>query len=156
MKELAKPFSLLIRQALRDGEILLLIDGLDEICNQAIGHLNIIHFLLKLFYQVGQDIFYFIYFFYLFVIYILYESLVKISIKIIFSYWWTLLSLCGSALDQSDIMLVSNHLIESKSEIMQMSEDILLERTPSDLDCNAVLLGFHRFRDLISKPDVKR
>jgi hypothetical protein len=34
MNELAEPFSLLVRQALRDGEVLLLVDGLDEISNE--------------------------------------------------------------------------------------------------------------------------
>lgn len=62
-----------------------------------------------------------------------------------------LLSLCGNASDQSDIMLIVNHLIEFRNEIMQMSEDILLESIPSDMDCNSVLLGFRRFKDAISK-----
>ncbi len=34
MSELAKPFSLLVRRALRDGEAMLLIDGLDEISDE--------------------------------------------------------------------------------------------------------------------------
>jgi len=34
MSKLAEPFSLLVRRALRDGEVLLLIDGLDEISDE--------------------------------------------------------------------------------------------------------------------------
>jgi len=34
MDELAEPFSLLVRQALRDGKVLLLVDGLDEISDE--------------------------------------------------------------------------------------------------------------------------
>ncbi len=35
MSELAEPFSLLVHQALRDGEVLLLIDGLDEVSDES-------------------------------------------------------------------------------------------------------------------------